>query len=277
MHHSPTSGARATVPTITSRQHPLCKLVRSLHGAKGRRKHGLFIAEGGNAVTAALRARWPLKRLLVTPDDLEAGWGDVARDTQLDMQPVSAEIMEYLSEAQTSPGVIALAALPQAQASESSNSISTISDLLLVLDGVGDPGNVGTLIRSADASGAGRIALTPNSVDVFAPKAVRASAGSLFHLPPPLQDTAEGLSRTLQQHDVPLIVAVAHGGQSCFEYSWPTRCALVLGHETRGISPVLEDAATAHVTIPIFGRAESLNVAAAGAVLLYAWRCKAAR
>jgi TrmH family RNA methyltransferase len=152
-----------------------------------------------------------------------------------------------------------------------------MADLLLVLDGIGDPGNVGTLIRSADAAGAGRIALTPNSVDAFGPKVVRASAGSLFHLPPPLLDRAEGLARVLQQQEIPLIVAVAHGGQSCFEYSWPTRCALVLGHETRGISPVLEDAATARVTIPIYGRAESLNVAAAGAVLLYAWRCSAFR
>jgi RNA methyltransferase, TrmH family len=276
MQHSSPSDARAFVPTITSRQHPLCKLVRSLHDARGRRKHRLFMAEGGNAVTAALRARWPLKRLLLTPDDLEAGWRDVARDARLEVQPVAAEIMEYLSEAQTSPGIIALAALPEAVESQVSAGNLNTADLLLILDGISDPGNAGTLIRSADAAGAGGIALTPNSADVFGPKVVRASAGSLFHLPPPLLDTAEALARTLRRQDIPLVAAVAHGGQDCFEYPWPRRCALALGHETRGISPVLEEMAV-RVTIPIFGRAESLNVAAAGAVLLYAWRCSAFR
>jgi tRNA G18 (ribose-2'-O)-methylase SpoU len=69
-----------------------------------------------------------------------------------------------------------------------------------------------------------------------------------------------------------LVAAVAHEGEDCYRFRWPPSCALVLGHETRGISEELEEAATARVTIPMFGRAESLNVASAGAVLLYAWR-----
>lgn len=272
---------------ITSRQHPLCKLVRALHGAKGRKQHGLFVAEGGNAVAAALRARWPLREILVAPDELGREWQQLAEGAGVATRFVDSDLFEYLSEAQTAPEVIALAQLPmsgtrdesalhQALAAQSSTSQSAAmpladGDLTLLLDGIADPGNVGTLLRSADAAGAARTVLSTHSADAFGPKAVRASAGSVFQLSV-FMDEADVLAAALQRAEVPLIVAAAHDGEDCFSYRWPRRCALVLGHETRGVSPELEAAATARVTIPIFGRAESLNVAAAGAVLLYAWR-----
>ena len=162
--------------------------------------------------------------------------------------------------------MIALAKLP-------ATSSTRCDGLTLVLDGVGDPGNAGTLIRTADAVGANQVVLTENSADAWSPKVVRSSAGSVFHLPPIELETDE-LIEKLRDENVPIIAAVAHKGISCFEYSWPPKCALVLGHETRGISPELENAASARVTIPVFGRAESLNVAVAGAVLMYAWRQK---
>ena len=255
--------------TITSRQHPVCKLIRSLHNARERRKHGLFVVEGGNAVTAALRERWPMQRLLASPEDLDAGWDDVARTAGVETQPVDADLLEYLSEAQTSPEVIALAKLPSPAAPD-----WDVPGALLVLDEVSDPGNVGTLLRAADAGGAAGVLLTANSADAFSPKVVRASAGSLFHLPPLQlpQNSPEAIVEQVGARNIPIVTAVAHGGVSCFEYSWPARCALVLGHETRGVSEEFGAAATARVTIPIYGRAESLNVAMAGTVLLYAWR-----
>ncbi|MDQ3814328.1 MAG: hypothetical protein M3347_10300, partial [Armatimonadota bacterium] len=194
---------------ITSRQHPLCKLARSLHEAKGRRRHKLFVVEGGNAVSAALQARWPLQRLLATPDDLQAGWDDLARTASIETQPVAAEILEYLSDAQTAPDVLALAVLPDKPVRN-----WDVDDLLLVLDGISDPGNVGTLIRTADAAGAGAVALTENSADPFGPKVVRASAGSLFHLPPlPLeQRVPDAVAQLLRARAIPIVTAVAHGG-----------------------------------------------------------------
>jgi tRNA G18 (ribose-2'-O)-methylase SpoU len=103
------------------------------------------------------------------------------------------------------------------------------------------------------------------------PKAVRASAGSVFHLHV-ASSTPQATLHELRAANLPLVTAVAHGGEDCFCFDWPRRCALVLGHETRGVSSVLDEAATHRVTIPNYGRAESLNVAAAGAVLLFAWR-----
>jgi TrmH family RNA methyltransferase len=177
---------------------------------------------------------------------------------------VEGEVLESLSEAQNAPDVIAVAKMPAPRDLQ-------LDSLTLVLDEIGDPGNVGTLIRTADAVGASEIVLTSGSADAWSPKVVRSSAGSVFHLPPQSSTRIELIS-LLKSQNVPIVAAVAHQGEDCFRFRWPSRCALVLGHETRGISPELEEAADSRVTIPMFGKAESLNVASAGAVLLYAWR-----
>src|SRR5207244_2857471 len=99
---------------------------------------------------------------------------------------------------------------------------------------------------SADAAGAELVIATDNSADPFGPKAVRASAGSLFQLPPlhRADRSPAGVAEALAEAGIPIVTAVAHDGVDCFEYRWPARCALVLGHETRGVSAALEGAAS---------------------------------
>lgn len=252
---------------ITSRQHPVCKLIRKLADGKYRRQEKLFVVEGGNAVSAAIGARWPLQRLLATPEDLDAGWQEVAAAANVETLAVDPDILAYLADAQTSPSVIAIAHLP---APPSLEEIVEDDVLILVLDGVSDPGNVGTLIRTADAAGARGIILARGSADAFAPKVVRASAGSVFNLPIFLETGTVDFDRTLMQQDYKIVAAEAHNGNDCFAFRWPRRCALVLGHETRGVSERWLEAANARITIPLRGRAESLGVASAGAVLLFA-------
>ncbi len=247
--------------------------MRALNQPRERRQRGLFIAPGGNAVTAALAARWPLERIVVSPDDAQSGWAQIAENAGVPLVLADEEILEYIGDVPSAPDVLAIARMPKEQGELPRDG------LILVLDGIGDPGNVGTLIRSADASGAAAVLCSQNSADAFGLKAVRASAGSVFHLPPLTFENhaPEALAAHLQRENLPIIVAVAHNGQSCFEYRWPARCALVLGHETRGVASVWEENASVRVTIPLFGRAESLNVAAAGAVLLYAARNQASQ
>ncbi len=252
-------------PALASRQNPICKLVRSLHTPKGRREQGLFLAEGRNAVEAALAAKWPIRKLLCTEDKI-VDW--LKCDPELNIQTVTPAILEYLSEAQSNPGVLALCALSQPSADLS------FDGCLLVLDGIGDPGNIGTLIRSADATGAGSVLCTATSADPFSPKTIRSSAGSILRIPPlQLADNSpQAIVQQLQSQNIPIITADVKAEISCFEYAWPQKCALILGHETRGVSPHFAQAATTHLKIPIYGHAESLNVAMAGTVMLYAWR-----
>ena len=255
----------STLPLITSRQNPLCKTVRALHSSKGRREHNLFLAEGQNAVEAAIENRWPIQKLLCAKSGV-LQWQ--AKKPNLEIQVVEPEILEYLSEAQANPGVLALCELPLPKLELS------FEKLLVVVDGGGDPGNIGTLIRSCDAAGAAGVLCVQNSADPFSPKAVRASAGSVFHAPPIglRGNSPREIIEALQARSTPIVIASGDGDVSCFEYCWPEKCALVLGHETRGVSEEFHRAATTKIKIPIYGKAESLNVASAGTVLLYAWR-----
>jgi TrmH family RNA methyltransferase len=253
---------------ITSRQNQLCKLARSLHSSKGRREHRLFLAEGENAATAAMENHWPMRVVLceeseVLPLQEQAECAGI----KLEIQTATPEVLQSISDAQTSPGVLALCEIPSSQ-----NELD-FENCLLIADGVGDPGNIGTLIRSADAAGAG-VLCAPNSADPFAPKAVRASAGSVFNAPPILlkENSTSAIIAALQNGSTPIITATANSEISCFDFNWPQKCVLVLGHETRGVSDEWESAATTRIKIPMYGKAESLNVAMAGTLLLYAWR-----
>lgn len=230
----------------------------------------MFVVPGGNAVAAALAARWPLDRLLVAPPHDESNvWINRARQADVPVTLVDEAILSYLSDVPAAPEVLALARMPSA-----TDGPLPATGLTLVLDGIGDPGNVGTLIRTADAAGAAAVVTSENSADPFGLKAVRSSAGSVFHLPPPAWEdrSPAALIARLQRENVPIVLATAHDGQSYSTFTWPARCALVLGHETRGVAAEWEAVAAARLTIPLRGRAESLNVAAAGAVLLFAWQ-----
>lgn len=249
---------------LTSRSHDLVKKCRALQTSKGRRQHHAFLIEGRNAVEAALDNNWPLQAIIALPDETQLS----PRAAQCSHVVVRASetVMQAATETRTPPPILAIGALPDSVDDFESDS------LILVIDGAGDPGNIGTMLRAADAAGASQIILTAGSADVYQPKIVRSAAGSLFALPPvALADNSPAnIARALKEKRIPIITAQTRGGADAFEFQWPRRCALILGHETRGISAEFERAG-AGVTIPIYGRAESLNVAMAATVLCYAW------
>ena len=257
-------------PVLTSRSHELIKKCRALQTSKGRRQHRAFLIEGHNAVEAALDNRWPLQEILALPDETELS-ARAANSSHVVTRGVAA-VIEAACEMRTPPPILAIGALPAPV-----DDFDFAGDgLILIIDGAGDPGNIGTMLRAADAAGARQIILTAGSADVYQPKVVRSAAGSLFALPPvALRDNSpKNIVRLLQQKQIPILTAQTRGGANAFEFAWPRRCALVLGHETRGISAEFENAG-AGVTIPVYGRAESLNVAMAATVLCYAWAQRA--
>ena len=178
----------------------------------------------------------------------------------------ASTVLEAAADARTPPPILAIGELP-APALD-----FDLDGLMLIIDGAGDPGNIGTMLRAADAAGASQVLLTAGSADPYQPKVVRGAAGSLFALPPlQLPDRSPAnIARMLREKRIPIISALARDGADAFEYAWPRRCALVMGHETRGVSAQWE-ADGAGVSIPVWGRAESLNVAMAATVLCYAW------
>lgn len=248
---------------LHSRAHPLLKIGRSLHSAKGRREHGLFLLEGQNAVSAALENRWPLRETFALEDERELS--SRAQERGLPVQRATPDWLAAMSNSQTPPPILAWGELPLLV-----DDFELGEGLVVVLNGIADPGNVGTLWRASHALGASLIVPTAGTADVWNPKVVRSAAGSLFALPPvALRDNSpKNIARLLGDKGIEIARADAHGQLEVREFKWLRRAALVLGHETRGVS---EEFAGQSVTIRLPGNAESLNVAMAGTIFLWEW------
>jgi TrmH family RNA methyltransferase len=252
---------------ITSLRNPLVAAARKLARPAERARRGQFLLEGARGIAAALDAHASLAAVLATPDgarrhpDLLEG----ARQAGADVRTVTDAVMAAVTQTATAPGLLAVAATVVVDQPV----LPEHPRLVCVLDGVADPGNAGTVLRTADAVGADALATTAGSVHPEGPKAARAAAGSLFHLPvlagipwPSLRDACRARGLTL-------VGADPHAPATTDEVELERPCALVLGNEAHGLSAAARGGVDVLVRLPLPGRAESLNLAAAAAVLLY--------
>jgi TrmH family RNA methyltransferase len=245
------------------------RLLRSLRQRKAREAEGLFLAEGVRAVEDLLAS--PLSiRLAVAASSL----GDTPRGRALlhllaakgvALREAGDRELAALADTETPQGILAVAPIPAAGLSA-----LRVEDhdpaVVLVLDAVQDPGNFGTLARTAEALGAMALVALPGTVDPWNPKSVRAAMGSTFRLPV-VETGWDALGPWLAERGVRTLAAVV-GGEPLGD-GRPGRAALVLGNEGAGVGDETRARADRAVGIPLRGRAESLNVAAAGAILLY--------
>lgn len=197
-----------------------------------------------------------------------------ARRAGAELVTVTDEVLAHLAGTVTPQGVVGVARLRARPPEE----VLAATDLAVVLVGAADPGNLGTIVRTADAAGAGAVVLTEGSVDPHNPKAVRASAGSLFHLPVARGLGAADVVETCRAAGLRPLAIDAGGEVTHTEVDLTGRCALLLGSEAHGLDDAVLAACDARVRVPIHGAAESLNLAVAAAVVLYeAARQRAAR
>ncbi len=178
---------------------------------------------------------------------------------------LDAEVIERLAPTRTSQGLLGVARMPSTDLQHVLQ-----GNPVVILEGIQDPGNTGTLLRTARAAGAGGAVLV-GGADPFNSRAVRAASGATFRLPLVRlnPEQAPMLLQALDQAGFGLACAEAHDGQDLYQAPFPTRMALVLGGEVRGVSEACRRAAVARWTIPLAGDCESLNVAAAAAVILF--------
>lgn len=244
------------------------RLLRSLRQRKSREAEGLFLAEGVRAVEDLAASALPLRFALAasTVGDTARGRAllDVLAAKGVAVHEATERELAALADTETPQGILAVAAIPSAGLDELS--VDAEPAVIVVLDAVQDPGNFGTLARTAEALGAVGLVALPGTVDPWNPKSVRAAMGSTFRLPIVPVDW-EGLSPWLSSRGFATLAAAA-GGEP-IPHPRPRRAALVLGNEGAGVSEDTRARADRVVGIPIRGRAESLNVAAAGAILLY--------
>jgi len=241
------------------------KQVRALHRRKERRARGEFLVEGPRVLEELLRAGRPVTLVLYTEEAVADPDG-----RQLLAEAVTAAVpTELVSEPElrrhadtvTPQGWIATAPVPAWGWSDLQG------PRLLVLDAVGDPGNVGTLIRAAEALGAAGVVALTGTADPWSPKVVRAAAGSSIRLPVLESKWGDTLA-WLRESQTPVWVASSNGVALDRTETRPGRVALVLGSEGAGVSTPILEAADRVVAIPMRGEVESLNAAVAGAILM---------
>ena len=262
----------ALAPAISSPSNPRIIEARKLKQRKYRQTFGLFPVEGLQLLHMALDGRAAPHEVFYCVEQFTGAEAPALlerfREAGVTLSSVSSRVMETLSEREEPQGIVATFRIPDARL----DSLKlTGHELVIVLDRLQDPGNLGTLIRTADAVGAAAILLIEPCVDPFDPKTVRGSMGSLFNLPVISTTDVAGLFAWLKAHGLRPVGADPHLGATWGEGLWHGGVALVLGNEARGLSDDVAAQIDAWAKLPIVGKAESLNVAVAGGVLMYAW------
>jgi TrmH family RNA methyltransferase len=247
---------------ITSAQNSRIQLVRTLLGrSRERRQNNALVVEGVRLLEEALAAGWTFRFALYSQALGERGWALLQRLSAagVETEEVTEQLLTASSDTKSPQGLLAVLELQ-------SLPLPKKVDFALILDEIRDPGNLGSLLRSAAAAGVQAVFLTPGSADAFAPKVVRAGMGAHFRLPIHSMDW-DAIYGHLQ--GLKFILAELEAKQTCWQADLRPGLALIIGGEAEGASPDARRICDERVTIPMAAGTESLNAAAAGAILLF--------
>jgi TrmH family RNA methyltransferase len=248
---------------ITSSQNSKIKFVRGLLGrAKERREANAFVAEGVRLVEEAANSNWAFRFALYDESLSERGLRLVEEleSKKIEVEKVESRLLQSLSETESSQGILAILEFTNLPISQSLN-------FILIPDQIRDPGNLGTLLRSAAAAGVQAVLLPPETTDAFAPKVVRAGMGAHFRLP--IHSMAwEEISQITQSQNHQILLADMHG-KPCWEMDLRKPLALIVGGEAEGAREAARKLSNQQISIPMVGRIESLNAGVAGSVLMF--------
>ncbi len=256
-------------PQITSTKNPLIKSLRALADRDIQESDDRLVVEGVRMIEDVLTSGVSVEVILYDPMAMTGPRAvavlDRARQQGVRLVTATARVVAACSQVETAQGIIAVVAHPRAALSDV---LASPQLTVVIVDRIQDPGNLGTIIRIADAAGASAVVSTTGSVDARNPKAVRATMGSLFHLPVASAPTPQ-LVAALQERHVRILLADPAGASDYTQVDYRSPIAIVLGNEGEGPDALWRTASPTNVRIPLYGRADSLNVAVAAALLLY--------
>ncbi|MBF0778030.1 TrmH family RNA methyltransferase [Streptococcus cuniculi] len=242
---------------IRSKSNRLIKDTKKLHQKKYR-KHS-YLIEGWHLFEEACQAKADIERVFILKEYVDRVVGDVP------VTVVSPEILQELADSQTPQGIVAQLALPKTMVPKE------LRGRYLVLEDIQDPGNLGTMIRTADAAGYDAVFISDKSADIYNLKSLRSMQGSHFHLPVHRVAMEELLAQLKEQGVRILATTLSHQSIDYKEVEVTGPFALIMGNEGQGISLLVESQADELVHIPMPGQAESLNVAVAAGLLLFSF------
>lgn len=255
-------------PPLTSARHPIVQRFRDAAAGKAA---GQMVAEGQRLAAEALAAGIEVLEVAYTESFAQReGAAELLSDFRARssaLQVCGDKLMGRISQLSTAPGLALRLVRPVPQPGDLLPRRG--AGLVLVAAGVRDPGNLGALVRSAEAAGASGMMAVGGSADPFRDKALRGSSGSAFRLPLRHEPGLDGVLGLCQAEGLQLLVAEGRGGEDCWDVDWRKPTALVVGAEAAGIPAELRDAADRRVRVPLQAPVESLNVAVAAGVLLF--------
>lgn len=256
---------------IASADNPLYKSLKTLNTAKGRGKQGLFIAEGPHLVEEALKSGAEIRFAVIRDDAIEKHDPLLrkAENAGGEVLSFAPKLFNALADTDTPQGILAVVGIKKRTLGEVSRGSGRIA---VILERVQDPGNLGTILRTALAVGAGFAVITPESADSWSQKAVRASQGAVLHLPIVEAGSAAEAVKALNAQGWHTACGCMNA-ENFFTRKPYARTAVVIGNEAAGVSAEAAAACSAKYTLPMPGGAESLNAAVAAGIMLYdIWR-----
>ncbi|WP_051534078.1 TrmH family RNA methyltransferase [Desulfitibacter alkalitolerans] len=247
---------------INSKDNPIFKLIKTLNKKKGRDENGLFLIEGIRLLEEAINHGVKLHYLVINENT------NLLPKENLDCQVlrISNNLFKDLSDTVTPQGIIGVARQPNPSLKE----LTLLPNpLIVVLNGIQDPGNLGTIIRTSAAAKAAAVLLTEGTVDLYNPKVIRATMGAVFQIPIIHGLGDEEAINWLNSNNINILVADINAEQYYFSVNLKGATALVIGNENKGPSPKWKSAANNRIKIPILGDTESLNASIAAGILIY--------
>lgn len=232
---------------------------KKLHTKKGREEYKKFLLEGPHLIEEALNAEVQIDDLIVEESfQIPTYWNL----NGINCWYVPERVLKELSDTQQPQGIIAVSPLLL-------NHLEIVKDgKYVLLDRLQDPGNLGTIIRTADSAGFNGVILGEGTVDLYNSKVIRSTQGSLFHLPV-VSGNLESWIKKLKENEIPVYGTALEKARSFYELEKNVGLAVILGNEGKGVDQEILNITTQNVYIPIYGKAESLNVAVAAGILFY--------
>lgn len=253
-------------PTLQSPQNQQIKQVIKLRDASTRREMGYFIIDGAREIERALADGFQLDCLYFPVGSTFLFEGLINRLDPEQLQPVSSAVMRKLAYGDRETGLVAVAKTPSLEIERLQ--FASKKPLILVLDGIEKPGNLGACLRTAAATGVDAVILTNPICDVFNPNAIRASRGCLFSVPLAVAKSDE-VMRLCEQLKIPLFAARVDGAMDFWQADFRGGAAIVLGNEAAGLQAGWDSSKCRSIVIPMCDETDSLNVSISAAVTLY--------
>ena len=241
---------------ITSLKNPKVTTWKSLKDRKGRRETGCFLVEGRKMVEEALASAFPVEAVLVDADRVD----EFVLPPHIQAYSMPGHVLAAVCDTKTPQGIAAIVRMAE---------VPLNGSRLVALDGVQDPGNVGTIIRTADAAGFDGVILSTQCADVFSPKVLRATMGSVFRMGIRVTDNLPRVLTDMVQAGASVLSSQLDGEPFYQRSPLNERFVLVIGSEGNGVTDEVKEVATHKVKLPMRGGAESLNAAVAAGIMMY--------